>query len=165
MPASVRESKANEAGSGPNMSESFACYDRDTSSWRTSQRSLFAAWVEFSETWPRAGMTRSGSAYRREPLVCHTKEIDFLLLPTPTYSDWKRRPLKKKYSYKPITHGTADSLNQFIARRFFALNPTAIRCWFSPTLWEVIQGFPIAHTELRDSETPSSHKSQSFWDD
>src|SRR5438067_326350 len=42
---------------------SFANYDPATCSWRTSQGSLFEEWAAFSETWPRAGMTRNGTAY------------------------------------------------------------------------------------------------------
>jgi len=50
----------------------FACYDLVSCLWRTFQGSLFAEWETFSETWPRSGMTRSGRAYRRPPLVPRT---------------------------------------------------------------------------------------------
>ena len=52
--------------SGQSFTESFASYDRDTSSWRTSQASLLTGWEEFSETWPKAGTMRSGRCYRRQ---------------------------------------------------------------------------------------------------
>jgi hypothetical protein len=45
------------------MPTPFAFYDPDSSSWRTSALSLVEEWGEFSETWPRSGMTRGGSAY------------------------------------------------------------------------------------------------------
>ncbi len=56
--------KMTRGGSGPSSSESFAWYDPDTSSWKTSQGSLLPEWETYSETWPRAGMTRSGKAFR-----------------------------------------------------------------------------------------------------
>ncbi len=56
-------------GSGPNSSESFAWYDPDTSSWKTSQGSLLPEWATYSETWPRSGMTVNGKAYRLPLLV------------------------------------------------------------------------------------------------
>jgi hypothetical protein len=61
--------------SGGRWLEPFAWYDRPTRSWRTWQRSLFGGWEPFSETWPRAGMTRNGIAYQRRPLAPLTKEI------------------------------------------------------------------------------------------
>ncbi len=62
----------------------FAWYDRATQSWRTWQRCLGGEWAEFSETWPRAGMTRNGIAYQRPPLVPRTSVIGSFLWPTPT---------------------------------------------------------------------------------
>lgn len=52
---------------GQNTRALFASFDPDTSSWKTSQRCLVGGWVEFSETWPRAGMMQSGTAYRLPP--------------------------------------------------------------------------------------------------
>jgi hypothetical protein len=54
---------------GPRCSASFASFDPDTSSWRTWQRSLLGDSDEFSETWPRSGMTRSGTAFQLRPLA------------------------------------------------------------------------------------------------
>jgi integrase len=47
----------------------LASFDPDTSSWRTSQLSLLGGLDEFSGTWPRSGMTRSGTAYQLQPLA------------------------------------------------------------------------------------------------
>lgn len=68
---------------GPSSLGSFASLDPDMSSWRTSQLSLLEASTEFSETWPRAGMTRSGTAYLLRPLVPLTAAIASGSLPTP----------------------------------------------------------------------------------
>jgi len=51
---------------------SLASYDHATSSWRTSQRSLLEEWEPFSETFPRSGMTRSGTLFQLQPLVRRT---------------------------------------------------------------------------------------------
>jgi hypothetical protein len=58
-------------GFGTSSPESLASYDPATSSWRTFQGSLLEdeGWGESLETWPRSGMTRSGTAYRLRPLV------------------------------------------------------------------------------------------------
>src|SRR6267378_7345629 len=48
---------------GASRLESLATYDRDTSSWRTRQCSLFEAGFELLETLPRWGMTAAGELY------------------------------------------------------------------------------------------------------
>src|SRR5690348_3123441 len=76
LPASVRDS-------GGSFYEPFAWFDLSSRSWRTWQRCLVEGWELFSETWPRSGMTRNGIAFRRQPLVPLTDEIESGLLPTP----------------------------------------------------------------------------------
>ena len=66
-----------------NCSESFAWWDRATSSWKTSQRSLTEEWTTFSERWPRQGMTRNGRAYRQRLWVPVISETGGGALPTP----------------------------------------------------------------------------------
>src|SRR5690348_8706600 len=65
------EKASTESGPacGANSPGSFAWFDPASSSWKTFQRCLLGGWVEFSETWPRAGTTRSGIAFQRPPLV------------------------------------------------------------------------------------------------
>ena len=55
--------KALAAGFTEKSCESLAWYDRDTSSWKTYQRSFLTGWEPYSETWPRWGMTADGSAF------------------------------------------------------------------------------------------------------
>lgn len=76
--------QARGVDSGANTTDSFASFDPATSSWRTSQRCLVEGWSRYSETWPRSGMTRSGTAYRLPPLVPLTDETESGLWPTPT---------------------------------------------------------------------------------
>jgi hypothetical protein len=85
-PASAPGSMASAADSGATTPESWASYDHDTCSWRTSQGSLFGGWVEFSGSWPRSGMTRSGRAFLRPPLVPLTSVIGSGYWPTPDAS-------------------------------------------------------------------------------
>jgi hypothetical protein len=69
------------------MPESFANFDPATSSWRTSQLCLLEGSSVFSETWPRAGMTRNGTAYRLRPLAPLTAVTGCFWLPTPAFNN------------------------------------------------------------------------------
>lgn len=77
-----QELKASAAGCGPNFTDSFAKYDPASCSWKTSQRCLVEVWAEFSETWPRAGMTRNGSAFERRRSGLYKRGTACGLLPT-----------------------------------------------------------------------------------
>lgn len=68
LPGSDRDRTTTD-GSGLSSPVPLAHYDPDTSSWRTSQGSLFEGWETYSETWPRSGMTLSGTLYLLPPLV------------------------------------------------------------------------------------------------
>ena len=80
VPASV---KAPAQGSSTNSCVSFAWWDRDSSSWRTSQRSLIEGWTSFSENWPKQGLMRSGHVFRRVLWAPATGGTAGGLLPTP----------------------------------------------------------------------------------
>jgi hypothetical protein len=79
--------KQMKGGSGPKSCESFAYLDRATSCWKTFQVCLAPEWETYSETWPMAGMTRNGIAYRRQPLVPRTSDTGSLLWATPLAAD------------------------------------------------------------------------------
>jgi hypothetical protein len=85
----VREPDSLERGPVFGMSSlgSLASYDPATSLWRTSQLSLLEEWEPFSETFPRSGMTRSGTLFRLQPLVRPTAEIESGLWRTPSASE------------------------------------------------------------------------------
>ena len=132
---------------GANMPDLLARYDRSTSLWRTSQHCLGGGLDEFSETWPRSGTMRSGIAFQLPPLVYLMSEIACGLLPTP----------RKDRAYQAYSSpGYAPSLTQYltgkIGRENNGLKP-------NPEFVELMMGFPIGHTELKPSETPSSRKS------
>lgn len=65
-------SKALEAVFGESTRALFASYDRESSSWRTSQLCVVADWDVYSETWPSAGTMLSGQASRLLTLVLPT---------------------------------------------------------------------------------------------
>ena len=69
---------------GTSFLGSLASFDRDTSSWRTSQRCLLEGWIPYSETFPRSGMVRSGTLFQLVPLVHRTAGTVCGLWPTPT---------------------------------------------------------------------------------
>lgn len=76
---------------GSSLPGSFASFDPATLSWRTSQISLLdeasdgqsPPLAEFSETWPRQGMTRSGRCYRLQSSGHRTCESASGSWPTP----------------------------------------------------------------------------------
>jgi DNA (cytosine-5)-methyltransferase 1 len=93
FPASRTHSPADVADppmivtSGPSTPVSFASCDPD-GSWRKtcqgySQVTLDGSLERFSETWPRAGMTRNGIAYLRPPSALLTDGTASGLWPTP----------------------------------------------------------------------------------
>lgn len=81
------ESTGSEAGCSSPSCGSFARYDPGSCSWKTSQLSWLEGSETFSGSWPRAGTTRGGIAYRHPPSAPLTKGIASLLLPTPSATE------------------------------------------------------------------------------
>lgn len=75
--------KEHEADCGLNLPAAYAHYDRDMSSWRTSQRSLFGDSTECLETLPKRGMMRNGRLYELPTLERHIDGSDCSLWRTP----------------------------------------------------------------------------------
>lgn len=102
---SALASKVSALVSGASMRASLASYDRSSLSWRTSQACLVSGWEEFSETWPRSGMMRSGTASQLPPSAPITAEIAYGLWATPVaqpangtpegFLDRKRRSVER----------------------------------------------------------------------
>ena len=87
-----------------NSSESYAWYDQDSSSWKTSQRSLLTGWTSFSESFSRQGTMLNGHVFQRQWLEPVTRETDggqFVTLPTPLASDPERK-VKFKQGGTPL---------------------------------------------------------------
>ena len=158
----------SEAVYGKNTIDSFARYDRKSSSWKTLQRCLLAEWGTFSEIWPRAGTIVGGTAYRQRPLAPITDEIASALLPTPSTAANQRCPSMMKHPgcrrFMPTPQAGSDhwggtwrelsgNANPFRGTPF---GSTKIHPWE----WEWMMGFPRDWTALEPSEIPSSRKSR-----
>jgi hypothetical protein len=125
----AREPDSQERGQvfGTSSLGSLASYDPATSSWRTSQRSLLGGWEPFSVTFPRSGMTRSGTLFQLQPLVRRTGGNEcgssaFVAglvhkpthhVPTPTASDHISRKSTSSETLNYETNKTV-SLDRFV---------------------------------------------------
>jgi len=83
--------RPTNAGSGLRRGPSFATYDRASRSWRTYRVSLAGDSETYSATWPRSGMTRSGTAYPLPPSAPLTDVTGSSSWLTPTVEDAGRQ--------------------------------------------------------------------------
>lgn len=150
--ALARASKVKDQVYGRTTADLLANFDPATSSWRTSQRCLIEGWTEFSETWPRSGLMRNGTAYRLPTLAPLISEIASGLLPTPRRSGqsrgWKAY-LRKNYQ---------GNLEEY-------LGEIGLRGWINPKFVEWMIGLPIGWTVTSHSATRSSRKSRKSSDE
>jgi hypothetical protein len=109
-----------EAASGPSTPVWLANYAPALSLWKTSQLCLDGDLEQFSETWPRSGMTRNGTAFLLPPLVLRTYGTGFgssptHSIPTPTASDHIER---ESISTETLNYETnkSVSLDRFAKR-------------------------------------------------
>lgn len=112
----------------------LASFDPDTSWWRTSQLSLLEDLGECLETWPRSGMTRSGIAYRLQPLVPLTAGTVSGSLPTPVARDDGKTPkahMAMKRRMKGGERKTITSLSVLARNNFRQANGELV--WPTPT--------------------------------
>ena len=150
---------ANEAGSGAPWRALLATYDRATRSWRTSQHCFLETTgdglAEFSETWPRSGMTRNGTAYQLQPLAPLTSGTESGLLPTPTAREWKDRG--RPCVLQKLARGDG------VAKEIFKLSRThrlsrELTAGLNPSFAEWMMGYSPGWTVCTPSEIPSSLK-------
>ena len=121
-------------------------------SWRTWQQSLTDTWEVYSERWPKAGMMRNGIAYRRAGSEGGICERDSIALPTPVASDYRGA----SRGCKKIRNKEISMLRYFL---HFHYAPQDLKTSYpNPSLLEALMGYPIGHTELKPSETPSTQK-------
>jgi len=83
-------STENEAASGASFTGLFGKYDPASQSWKTPQHCFIGGSADYSESWPRSGMTQNGTAYVLPALVPHSLETESTFLPRPTRSMGKR---------------------------------------------------------------------------
>lgn len=156
-PAKISPSPVTASGStgivldyGASSPDLLAKFDRESSSWKTSQLCLVGGLAEFSETWPQSGTTRNGIAYRLPPLALRTNESESGLWPTPRASEWKGTgPIGSKSQAYRLARSYLDATVQAASGKTGKLNPE----WID---W--LMGFPIGWTALDASETRLSRK-------
>ena len=142
---------------GESSGESLATLDHDGSSWRTSQRCFIDGSEKFSETWPRSGMTRNGTAYRLPTLALPLTErggTECGLWPTPTTGDCVGRGYHGNLRgnwWAALPGAIALSLGYPVQH--------PITAQINPQFLEWLMGFPIGHTELPPSETRYARRS------
>ena len=161
LPAAKSDSERERGRDyGPKSPDLLASYDRATSSWRTSQTCLVAlakneadGLAEYSETWPRSGMTRSGTACKLTTLDDRRCGIASGLWPSPTASDWKESgKISRLAAIWNDPHYSHQKRPQHkYAAQFGALAGPNLSAW--------IMGFPIGWASGVDMATPSSRKS------
>lgn len=146
------DSMVSEADCGFTTPGSFASFDRDSCSWKTFQVSLDGALVEFSETWPRSGMMRNGTAFQLPTLAPRMVETEYGLLPTPiratggrslTGAVWKGRS-----AYTASGRKLQVDLRGFLKRAGYK---TGVRSLTRFSEW--MMGFPQLWTDTMLSRT------------
>lgn len=108
---------------GPSTRGLLASYDPDTSSWKTSPRSVREGLAASSGKWPRSGMTRNGIAYLRQPLAPLTGAIGSGLWPTPRAKEGGPDFAKAERRKRP-RHSTSPSLATAVALAEQGMWPT-----------------------------------------
>ena len=109
-PEKARGFMGSAAGSGGSSTESFASFDPDSLSWRTSQLSVLGDSPEFSGRWPRSGTMRSGIAYPLKPSAPLTAVTGSSWsrgeYPTPSATRYGTSQNEGKVPHKRATAGT-----------------------------------------------------------
>ena len=160
--AKVRELKAKGLAYGLSTPALLANYDPKSSSWRTSQRCLVEGWTEFSETWPRSGMMRNGTAYQLPPLVRLTDATGCGLWQTPVADDAVNRKQGKVNSRgepklsaqvkmwpTPTAHNAKEGAFPAEYKRNTPTLSAEAGGKLNPTWVEWLMGFPTGHTDLK----------------
>ncbi len=77
------------------MQRLLTLFDRDSQSWRTSERSLFVDYQTFLDRWPKSGILRNGRVYEQATLAHPTNANGCGSWPTPTANDAKNNTFPK----------------------------------------------------------------------
>lgn len=158
---------ASEADYGKSSPELLARFDPDGRCWRTSQTCLLETtgdgFSEFSETWPRSGLMRSGTVYRLPPLVRIISATGFGSWPTPQASDstsggrkpddlatvaaiW---PTPTSRDHKDTGDCANVPVNALLGR---SVKPSKAGGSLNPTWVEGLMGFPHGWTDVSDED-------------
>ncbi len=137
----------------------FASFEKSgpgSSCWRTSQKSLYTdTQIQFSGTWPRAGMVCRVTAYQLPPLVPFIREIDFGLWPTPCARDYKGTSSQGRRRNDPSPDTLPDAIAQILGiplDQSGVVDPTFTeKLMLLPTMWSDLSplGLPRFRLWLR----------------
>lgn len=165
-----QELKASAVDYGQSAPVFLGSFDPDTPSLKTSQTCLMEngelGLSEFSGTFPRSGMMRSGTVYQLPHLAHITEETGFGLWPTPTATANQGAPsMQKRYRRPhfwptPCAHesrlgyqrrdtgkkGTQKSLTTLVIDSQGGRDQVVGT--LNPTWVEWLMGFPLGHTDL-----------------
>ena len=156
----ARALAASAAAYGRSTPELLARYDPATSLWRTSQLCLDGDLQQFSETWPRSGLTRSGTAYQLPPLVRLTDEIGSGLWPTPhgmCVPNARRagpsgnelgNAVNRSMWPTPVANNSKNNGSPSQFNRNSLPLDAMVGGSLNPTWVEWLQGFPLGWTEI-----------------
>jgi len=151
-PAQAQDWTESDRDCGDNSTDWWATFDRATSSWRMSQRSLLEDWDKFSETWPSDGSMRDGAVFHVAPLVGHIHDADCSLWPTPTASMDGRGfgiPLHERSGrYK---RSTVLRVQELVKKHGWRIHPR---------FTETLMGFPTDWSAIEPSGTASTQPSR-----
>jgi hypothetical protein len=104
---------------GPNSTASFASLDRAGLWLKTSgdyyQATMDGSLVEFSGTWPSAGIMQHGVCYTQANLARPTKEPGYSLLPTPAARDYRDCSLNQAYPAQRRRHQPSLATESLLA--------------------------------------------------
>ena len=144
--AGTSRAKTTTGICGRPLSNAFALYDHIESSWKTSQACLFSTtYSAFSETWPRAGMMRTGVCWEvTPPIVAVTASAFGLSLLRPTAQCWKAWTFLKLSSLVRKNHADGNIQEQF-ARVFHKM--------ITPHSNEILMQWPKGWSSLKPLAT------------
>jgi hypothetical protein len=137
-----------------NSCESFAWFNPDTSSWKTSQRSLLTDWTPFLESWPRQGLMQNGHVFQRvlwEPAI---KEIGGGSLPTPRANSAMSVNLRTQQGRLELQRNLETVMARLLPTLAGAMLrndsiPTGAATYLNPSFVEEMMGFPVGWTDLK----------------
>jgi hypothetical protein len=134
-PERAQESTESAAGCGLKCGESLARLDRNTSSWKTAQCSLFGGLEEFCGTWPRWGLMRDGECWGQQMPEAYTREIESGYWPTPR-KQIQDRPCREREDYH-------SNLEEYLGNHYPFLRGQLC----DPDFAEWMMGWPIGWTD------------------
>jgi len=141
LPENVKVLRENVQGCGVRCTELYGKLDLSTSSLKIRQLSLFPVSNKSYATFPKSGIMRNGNVYQTTLLDTHTKGKDFILLPTPTKSDYKATFATMDALTRYLKSGHQIRVSDILAQKGFLKSQRI-------ALLEMMMGFPIGHTEL-----------------